>query len=94
MKNLGVVDGIRTFVVYREAFSFQVLDSSEGGREEQRGAVVAHDAVDFFGHTFVKRAQSRLDMDDGYMDFGSGHGSREGRVGVTVEHEKVRPFLY
>ena len=73
--DLGIVDGVGSVVVHGEAFAFQVLDASEGGGEQQGGAVVAHDAVDFFGHGLVERTQSRLNVSDGHMDFGSGHGT-------------------
>ena len=55
--------------------------------------MVAHDAVDFLRHGLVERAQSRLDVDDGYVDLGGGHGTSEGRVGVAIKHDEVGLFF-
>ena len=89
-----VVDGEGTVLIHLETFFGKVVEPRSGRREEQRGAVVAHDAVDFFGHAFVERTQSGFDVNHGYVDFGCCHGTSEGGVGVAIQHDAVGLFVH
>ena len=72
-----------------ETFVAEVVDSSLGGGEADAGELVADDAVDFFGHGHVEGTETGLDMEHRDVDFGGGHGTGEGGVGVAIEDDAV-----
>ena len=50
-----------------KAFPSQIVHGGLGGGKANAGELVAHDAVNLFGHGHVKGAQPCLDMEHGYM---------------------------
>ena len=89
MIDLRIVDVIRFFVIDLKTFTGEVVESCLGWGEEQSGAMVAHDAVDFLGHAFVERTKSGLDVNNGHVNLGGGHSSSLRGVGVAIEHDEV-----
>ena len=73
--NLSVTASGKSGVAFHETFVSKVIDSRLGGGETDIGELVAHNAVDFLGHSHVERTQACLDMVYGNMQFRRCHSA-------------------
>ena len=77
--NLGGVD----------AFAQQILVAIGRWRKQQIGKLVGQQAIDFFGHGAIARAQSGLDVTDGNSELGTDQRRGDRRVHVAIDEDEI-----
>lgn len=79
---------------FGDSFIFEIFDSGFFCDKKKIWNTVCEDTIYLFGHFFIKRTESRLDMNDFYMIMTCCEGSGDGRIHVSYHEDIIRIFVF
>ena len=78
----------------QKALATQIVDCRLCGSKQYGREVVADDTVYLFGHSHIERPKPRLDMDYRQVQLRRRHSSRNGGVGIAVQHYGIECLVF
>ncbi len=76
-----------------DALAHKILVAIGRGREQQIGQLIGQQAVDFFRHAAVTRAQTGLNVGDANTELGAHQRGSHRGVDVAIHENEIRLLL-